>query len=83
MHCNAVLTRDLQELRTPLHGIISATSLLIDSQLTDEQREYGAVILSASRSLLTLVDDILDLTRIRVRVIVPRVCATHSLGAGL
>ena len=70
--------RNLQELRTPLHGIISATSLLIESQLTDEQREYGAVILSASRSLLTLVDDILDLTRIRVRIVVRCVCIAHS-----
>ena len=60
------------ELRTPLHGIISATSLLIDSSpLTEEQREYASVVLSASKSLLTLVDDILDLTRIRVRILVP------------
>lgn len=56
------------ELRTPLHGIISATSLLFESApLTDEQREYASVVLSASKSLLNLVEDILDLTRIRVR----------------
>lgn len=67
-HKDQFLAVTTHELRTPLHGIISATSLLIDSSpLTEEQREYASVVLSASKSLLTLVEDILDLTRIRVR----------------
>lgn len=67
-HKDQFLAVTTHELRTPLHGVISATSLLIDSSpLTEEQREYASVVLSASKSLLTLVEDILDLTRIRVR----------------
>lgn len=79
MHKDQFLAVTTHELRTPLHGIVSATSLLVDSApLTEEQREYASVVLSASKSLLTLVEDILDLTRIRVRAWDACVCVCVS-----
>ncbi len=52
------------ELRTPLNGVIGMASLLLDSELTPEQRECADIIHSAASSLLTLVNDILDFSKI-------------------
>lgn len=52
------------ELRTPLNGIIGMTTLLLDSTLPDEQREYARTIKSSSEMLLSMINDILDMSRI-------------------
>jgi PAS domain S-box-containing protein len=53
------------EIRTPLNGIICMTSLLLDSKpLTDKQREYAIITVSCGESLINLVDDILDISKI-------------------
>ena len=52
------------EIRTPLNGVIGMTSLLLDTDLTPEQRRHAETIQSSSRSLLTLVNDILDFSKI-------------------
>ncbi len=52
------------ELRTPLNGIIGLTNLLARTELTAEQKEYIELILNSSDSLLSIINDILDYSRI-------------------
>jgi signal transduction histidine kinase/CheY-like chemotaxis protein len=52
------------EIRTPLNGIVANTELLGRSGLNAEQRDMAAVILHSSESLMTIVTDLLDFSRI-------------------
>ena len=52
------------ELRTPMNGVLGMADLLSDTALTSEQREYIDVLTSSARSLLRVVDDILDYSEI-------------------
>lgn len=52
------------ELRTPLNGILGAARLLVESPLPAEARDLAEMIHSSARSLLDIVNDILDLGRI-------------------
>jgi signal transduction histidine kinase len=52
------------EIRTPMNGIIGFTEILMDEQLTEQQKEYVSIIKSASDNLLTLINDILDFSKI-------------------
>jgi signal transduction histidine kinase len=52
------------ELRTPLNGIIGMTELVLDSELTCEQRENLDVVKSSADSLLSLVNHVLDFSEI-------------------
>ncbi len=65
--CNAradFMANMSHEIRTPLNAIIGMTALVLDSRLSDKQRDYLTKIESASKSLLNIVDDILDFSRI-------------------
>jgi len=52
------------EIRTPLNAIIGLTELLVDTKLTDRQKEDLNVVLAAAHSLLTVINDILDFSKI-------------------
>lgn len=52
------------ELRTPLNGILGMSNLLIESELDTEQYEFAKTIRSSAEMLVSLINDILDMSRI-------------------
>jgi signal transduction histidine kinase len=52
------------EIRTPMSGILGMTGLLLDTDLTQEQRTYARAISTSAKTLLALIDEVLDFSKI-------------------
>ena len=61
------LTNMSHEIRTPINGIMGMTDITLSTEVTEEQREYLDIIRTSADSLLAIVNDIMDFSKIEAR----------------